>query len=155
MNFPVYPVDASEDRMLFRFYSEGPKGIIEKRVQFEKYPWKTWYNLILGDVDDKGQLKFEVSGNEDMKVIMATVAYIIDKFLSKYPDRVVILQGTDTRRILLYGRIIREHMLDFFPGYTFHGLIDASTLLHPILLHPKDPNIAFCEMFTVQKTFNK
>ena len=39
----------------FEFYSEGPKGIIKKVVEFQKTMQEDVYNLAFGDYDEKAK----------------------------------------------------------------------------------------------------
>ena len=51
MRLKTYPLEANESLMTFEFTSEGPKGFIRKRVQFQRMNRKNMYNLAFGDVN--------------------------------------------------------------------------------------------------------
>ena len=45
MNKETYQLEAFESLLTFEFISEGPKGSIKKRVQYQKTKWRNIYNL--------------------------------------------------------------------------------------------------------------
>ena len=74
-----YEVDISQTLMTFDFTSEGPKGFIKKRVQYQITKEENLYNLAFGDlnletdeIDDKA-----ISDNKDSRKVLSTVGATI------------------------------------------------------------------------------
>jgi len=88
---------------IFDFFSIGPRGIILKRIVFIPTTNARVYNLSLGDVTLDGEMSsYSVSDNGDRNKILATVAYAVDIYLEKYPDRYVFFTGSTDGRTRLY-----------------------------------------------------
>lgn len=50
MRYETYELEVTESLMTFEFFSEGPKGMIKKRVLYQRIEG-TFYNLAFGDVN--------------------------------------------------------------------------------------------------------
>jgi hypothetical protein len=62
--------------MTFKFISEGPKGRIDKEIQYAETLIKNVYNLAFGDKNEiNGEIDDKIiSNNKDAQKILATVA---------------------------------------------------------------------------------
>ena len=85
MRYPIYPMKAEKTFMSFEFFSERPKGLIKKRIQFQITHREDLFNLAFGDIDDETN-DFDdkaVSNNGDSEKVLATVAAAVFAFLNK------------------------------------------------------------------------
>ena len=96
-----YDLEIDETSMVFEFISEGPKGLIRKRVQYLLVQNENVYNLALGDVDpETGDFDDKViSDNSDSKKVLATVASTVYTFTEKYPAAIVYAEGSNAARL--------------------------------------------------------
>jgi hypothetical protein len=106
MEWERYEVSGRSNGLIYKFYSEGPKGRILKRVEFQPVPelGRHVYNVAFGDynattdrIDDK-----TVSGNGDREVILHTVADAIIEFMDRKPLAIILIKGSSGSRIRLY-----------------------------------------------------
>ena len=125
MRLKTYPLEANESLMTFEFTSEGPKGFIRKRVQFQRMNRKNMYNLAFGDVnivtddfDDK-----VVTDNNDSETVLATVAATVYIFTDKYPSATVYAKGSTLARTRLYRIGISNNLGEISKRFMIHGLL--------------------------------
>ncbi|GGC01881.1 DUF6934 family protein [Dyadobacter sediminis] len=118
MKIEKYSIKTDNDSTIFQFTSIGPKGSIEKLIQFQKI-YDGVYNLAFGDKNqDTGNLDDQViSDNGDSEKVLATVVSALYKFFDAYPDSVVYAVGSSTSRTRLYrmgiSKFFREVTEDF------------------------------------------
>jgi hypothetical protein len=97
----------------FRFFSEGPKGKIEKMVYYTKTRRENIYNLGFGDynesIDDFDDRV--VTNNGDSQKVLATVASSLFTFTDRYPDAAIIASGSTLARTRLYRMGITNNLL--------------------------------------------
>jgi hypothetical protein len=77
MRDETYTIRAKSSAMTFEFISEGPNGMIKKRVQYHKiYEDAGLYHLAFGDISLKKRKIDDkvVSNNADRDKVLATVA---------------------------------------------------------------------------------
>src|SRR5580698_8798047 len=100
MKYEVYAgIKVADDFTIFDFISTGRNGAIKKRIAFTETEWESIYNLAFGDVDDAGEINdFSVSNNGDRNKVLATVAFIVDAYTTKHPDRWIIFRGSTAER---------------------------------------------------------
>ncbi len=81
MNLDSYPVISSEDLLTHTFISEGPKGQILKRIEFQCCD-QNQFNLAFGNWKNANQTLDDIarSNNNDRDKILATVAKAIMLF---------------------------------------------------------------------------
>lgn len=104
MRLESYEIKAKDSLMTFEFISEGPKGAIKKRVQFQKTSRINLYNLAFGDVNDETD-DFDdtvISDNNDAVKVLNTVANTVKIFLNNYPMAKVYAKGSNVARTRLY-----------------------------------------------------
>ena len=99
-----YVLHFDGDYKRFKFISEGPKGSILKRIQYEKTHITGVYNLGFGDVnvltneiDD-----LVITNNGDSQKVLATVARTLYLFTDHYLDVFIYAKGSTLARTRLY-----------------------------------------------------
>ena len=75
-----YATVSNTDRTLFHFDSIGAKGAIPKVVEFYQLRENLW-NLAFGDKQESGFDDEIISNNQDVRMVMQTVANIAYNFL--------------------------------------------------------------------------
>lgn len=103
MTLDRYPILFEEGHTMYKFYSEGPRGLILKIVSFTVVG-RDIYNLGFGDVDDEGgQMNDTVrSNNGDRNKILVTVAMTVIDFMERQPGAHIFVEGSTTARTRLY-----------------------------------------------------
>ncbi len=108
-----YEVHFELEAKKFRFFSEGPKGKIEKMVYYTKTRRENIYNLGFGDykesIDDFDDLV--ITNNGDSQKVLATVAGSLFTFTDRYPDAAGIAAGSTLARTRLYRMGITNNLL--------------------------------------------
>lgn len=104
MKYPVYKeLKITDDYSIFEFVSFGAAGKIPKRIEFIPTESPDFFNLAFGDIDERGEIDdYSISNNGDRNKILATVAYTVEIYLNKYPDRWVYFRGSTEERTRLY-----------------------------------------------------
>ena len=104
MKYGVYPqLKVAHDYSTFEFVSMGKKGDILKGIAFTEIESPYVYNLAFGDIDENGEIDDRsISDNGDRNKVLATVAFAVDIYLSKYPQRWVQFKGSTHERTRLY-----------------------------------------------------
>lgn len=71
----------------FEFYSEGPKGIIKKVVEFQPTMQDGVYNLAFGDYNEEAKAINDkvVTNNGDSIKVLTTVASTVYAFIESIP----------------------------------------------------------------------
>ncbi len=107
MQFATYPLTPSPHQAAYRFVSRGPRGAIEKLIQFSLINQRgplPMYNLAFGDAgtasDELNDLA--VSDNGDAEQVLATVVAATQLFLADHPDALVYAEGSTPARTRLY-----------------------------------------------------
>jgi hypothetical protein len=107
----------------FRFTSTGAKGDIEKIVEYTMMQKNRW-NLAFGDVTDKDWTDNIISDNNDMRIVLQTVANTVHLFFEQYPDNEVYIEPLGDQRKLLYNRIFQQKWAEIEPLFSVKGMID-------------------------------
>src|SRR5580700_11390195 len=96
MNHDKYDtVLVSPETLEFKFTSIGPKGRIEKVVQFGQTENPDIFNLVLGNLLEHGVIDDNtINDNKDSEAILATVEASIYEFTKQYPDKQVFYKGS-------------------------------------------------------------
>jgi hypothetical protein len=130
MDEPIYPLNKSNDSVIFHFESIGPNGIFLKEVKFdpvEDIPY--YYQLALYDIDkDNNRSVLSESRNQDMNKIMATVIKCILIFLENNPNANVVFTGSTAIRTRLYKIIINKLFDSIKDRFDIHGFSDIHGL---------------------------
>lgn len=88
MKLDRYELKSDDPLTTFEFLSEGPKGKIEKIIQFSLVLEDNLYNLAFGDKNQvTGQIDDKVvTDNGDSEKVLATVVAAVDAFCDRFPD---------------------------------------------------------------------
>jgi hypothetical protein len=107
----------------FEFYSEGPKGVIKKVVEYQKTIQDGVYNLAFGDYNDdaKGIDDLSVTNNGDSLKVLATVASTVYAFTEKHPNAWIIATGSTLARTRLYRMGITNNFAEISEDFTIFG----------------------------------
>lgn len=108
MKYEIYnEIKVTDDYSIFDFVSVGRNGNIPKRIEFMPTEIPSFYNLAFGDIDENGEIDdYSISDNGDRNKILATVAYAVDIYVTRYPDRWVYFRGSTLERTRLYRMAI-------------------------------------------------
>jgi hypothetical protein len=108
MKYEVYDeLRTTDDYSIFEFESIGLNGNIPKRIEFTPTMVSGVYNLAFGDIDENDEIDdYNISNNGDRNKILATIAFAVDIYLNKYPDRWVYFRGSTQERTRLYRMAI-------------------------------------------------
>lgn len=88
---------------IFEFFSIGSKGLIPKRIAFIPTEYPDIYNLVFGDIDVNDEIDdFSISDNGDRNKVLSTVAYAVEIYLNKHPNRYIFFTGSTKERTRLY-----------------------------------------------------
>lgn len=112
----------------YEFFSEGPKGSIQKIVQFQLIDEdRRVFNLAFGDWDeDKGTIDDSTkSNNGDRQKILATVAHTVLDFMNKQSKAIVLAQGSTASRTRLYQMGIGAFYDEIDKYFYIEGYIDG------------------------------
>jgi hypothetical protein len=111
MKLDRYELKSDDQLTTFDFLSEGPKGKIEKIVQFTLIYQENLYNLAFGDrnystgqIDDK-----VVTDNGDSEKVLASVVAAIYSFCEKTPEALIYATGSTAARTRLYRMGINKY----------------------------------------------
>jgi hypothetical protein len=126
MKYEVYAgIKVADDFTVFDFISTGRNGAIKKRIAFTETEWEDIYNLAFGDVDDDGEINdFSVSNNGDRNKVLATVAFIVDAYTTKHPDRWIIFRGSTAERTRLYRIAVGLHLEELSAKFEIYAFVD-------------------------------
>lgn len=105
MNLDKYQLNADEPRTTFEFISEGPKGKIQKIIQFTIVDQNNYvYNLAFGDKDYlTGEIDDKiVTDNGDSEKVLATVVAAVYAFCNFFPNALIYAAGSTSARTRLY-----------------------------------------------------
>lgn len=125
MTIDKYPLEAEGSLTLFEFVSEGPNGLIPKRIQFQETNQPDVYNLAFGDknaatgeIDD-----LVISNNGDTDKVLATVVGALYAFFDKHPDVFVYATGSTKARTRLYRMGITRFYEEMRQDFELYGEI--------------------------------
>ena len=126
MNLERYEFKYSPDQLEYKFYSEGPKGRIEKVVRFQPFITNvgTFMNLGFGDWDESTQSMNDkvTSDNKDIDKILATLAHIVLDFITRFPDAEVLASGGTPSRNRLYRMGINRQYAAISRSFEIFGV---------------------------------
>lgn len=109
----------------YEFDSINDEKVVNKAVTFTQTPVKDIYNLALLDIlADGKESDIVVSDNQDLPTVLATVIKIIEKFLNKFPEKIVTFKGSDDRRTRLYRIVISKEIDKIKERFMVLGLLE-------------------------------
>lgn len=128
MKLPKYQLKATDKLSSYEFVSEGPKGLIIKRIQFTLINTDEVYNLAFGDKDPvSGEIDdLAISNNGDSEKILATVIGAVYAFCDKNPDAWILATGSSSSRTRLYQIGIAKYYQDIAEEFEIYGLIEEN-----------------------------
>ena len=123
MNKPRYQYRTENHFEYFEFYSEGPKGIIKKVVEYQETNNKNVFNLAFGDYEEeaKGIDDLSVTNNGDSLKVLATVASTVYSFIDKHPNAMIIATGSTSARTRLYRMGITNNLEEISEDFAIFG----------------------------------
>ena len=123
MKLDRYELKSDDQLTIFGFLSEGPKGKIEKFIQFSLVNQNGLYNLafgdkdpLTGDIDDR-----VVTDNGDSEKVLATVVAAIYAFCDKFPQAWIYATGSTAARTRLYRMGINKFYDIAEPDFEIFG----------------------------------
>lgn len=124
-----YQYKAEDHFEYFEFYSEGPKGIIKKVVEYQKTRDEFVYNLAFGDFDEvaKGIDDLSITNNGDSLKVLATVASTVYAFTDKHPNAKIIATGSTSVRTRLYRMGITNNLDEISQDFAIFGFTKNET----------------------------
>ncbi len=111
MKLDRYELKSDDQLTTFVFLSEGPKGKIEKLIQFTLVNQNNFYNLAFGDRDlSTGEIDDTiVTDNGDSEKVLATVVAAVYAFCDKFPQAWVYATGSTEAQTRLYRMGINKY----------------------------------------------
>ncbi len=111
MKLDRYEIRSDESKTTYEFLSEGPKGKIEKIIQFSLVNDEDMYNLAFGDKDSEtGEINDRtITDNGDSEKVLATVISALYTFCDKFPDAWIYATGSTAARTRLYRMGITKY----------------------------------------------
>ncbi|MDR3697741.1 DUF6934 family protein [Mucilaginibacter sp.] len=111
MKLNRYELKSDEYLTTFDFLSEGPKGKIEKIIQFSIVNQDNVFNLAFGDknaitgeIDDR-----IVTDNGDSEKVLATVVAAVYAFCDRFPEAWIYATGSTSASTRLYRMGINKY----------------------------------------------
>lgn len=104
MKLDRYELKSDELLTTFEFLSEGPKGKIDKLIQFSLVNQNRLYNLAFGDKDPfTGDINDRaITDNGDSEKVLATVVAAVYAFCDRFPDAWIYATGSTASRTSFY-----------------------------------------------------
>lgn len=122
MEKPTYHIESSLDAEWHFFKSISQQKIIEKAVVFNQVDKENGiYELIFGDLEDGLVNVKNVSDNQDMHLILATVVKTIYLFFERNPQKTVSFMGSSDSRNRLYRAIISKFAISVSSNFEVFG----------------------------------
>lgn len=123
MKLPKYQLTSGEELLSYEFISDGPKGLIRKRIQFTLINRDDVYNLAFGDKDTATNEMDDmaISNNGDGEKVLATVISAVYAFYDKHPGAWVFAAGTTSARTRLYRMGITKYYSEIKNDFEVYG----------------------------------
>lgn len=105
-----YAIDSTELFTQYEFCSQGPKGVIEKGIRFDKIS-DNFYNLSFGDIMPGTDIFSDAiaSNNEDAEKVLSTVAQAVMAFTNEHYQAMIHAEGSTPARTRLYRICINKY----------------------------------------------
>ncbi len=106
----------------YDFKSVSDEKTVSKIVRFTETSLPALFNLALSDLmDDGAESDMNVTNNNSMRTVLATVIRIVDNFFTKFPGVAVTFRGSDERRTRLYRIVIDRELVSIQQRYQVFG----------------------------------
>lgn len=133
MKLDRYELKADEPLTTFEFLSEGPKGKIQKIIQFSLVNQiENVYNLAFGDknhftgeIDDR-----IITDNGDSEKVLATVVAAVYAFCEYFPGAWIYATGSTAARTRLYKMGINKYFDIVKADFEIYGEIQSEWELY-------------------------
>lgn len=104
MKLDKYQLKAGQELLSYEFISEGPNGLIRKRIQFTLVNRDHVFNLAFGDKDPVSVEinDLVISNNGDSEKVLATVIAAVYAFCDRHPGAWIYASGSTRARTRLY-----------------------------------------------------
>lgn len=121
-------LETTDKQFICTFKSDGPKGIIKKRVSFSKLN-DICYNLGFEDQKPDGSYSdVAESGNDDAEKIFFTIANAVMEFTDHNHLMRIYIEGVDEKRTRLYRICINKHRKIINQHFILYGLLQSFAL---------------------------
>lgn len=129
MRYPKYEYTAREDLHLYEFTSVGPKGNVNKIVEYTRTNVEDVYNLAFGDFDENiGGIDDQVvTNNGDSLRVLSTVASTVYAFTGKFPHAWIFATGSTDVRTRLYRMGITNNLVEIKADFEVYGMLKDET----------------------------
>ncbi len=126
MKVEKYQLKSESNFTTFEFISEGPKGLIRKKIQFQWTSTPNLYNLAFGDTDpETGEIDdLVVSNNYDSEKVLATVVAAVYAFFDKHPKAYIYATGSSDARTRLYRIGITKFNEQMIEDFYLYGQVE-------------------------------
>lgn len=133
MNYEYYAdFTFSDDLSEFKFISIGKNGQARKGVIFMPMGDSDVYNLAFGDLKENGEIDdFAISNNGDRNKILGTIAWIVELYTNRYPDRIIRFTGSTSARTRLYRMAISVNLEKLSEKYEIYMKLDDKPVPQP------------------------
>jgi hypothetical protein len=133
MRDETYQLKANASITTFEFISEGPRGNIKKRIEYQEMKQNTgfkFYNLAFGDINEETNKIDDtvVSDNGDTQKVLETVASSVFHFIEKYPNAIIRIKGSSLGRTRLYRMNISNNFEEIRALFYIIGLSENGHL---------------------------
>lgn len=112
MKLDRYEFKSGDKFLTYEFLSEGPKGKIQKLIQFSLVNQNTlFFNLAFGDKNSEtGEIDdMVITDNGDSEKVLATVVAAIYAFCDNFPKAWIYATGSTAARTRLYSIGINKY----------------------------------------------
>lgn len=125
MSVERYALKSESSQVVFRFVSKGPKGDIQKLIDFQEIDEPNMYNLAFGDENpETGAIDdLAVSNNGDSDKVLGTVVWALYRFFDNFPDALVYATGSTEARTRLYRMGITRYYNQMTKDFYLFGLV--------------------------------
>ena len=106
--------------------SVGPKGSIQKVIQYQETELPGVFNLAFGDLDVENNTVDDtvISNNGDMEMVLSTVVKSLYQFYEHHPDAIVYASGSSHTRNRLYRMGISKYYEEITNDFYVLGQVD-------------------------------
>lgn len=126
MKLDRYEFKSGDKLLAYEFLSEGPKGKIQKLIQFSLVNHnKQFFNLAFGDKNpETGEIDdMIITDNGDSEKVLATVVAAVYTFCDKFPQSWIYATGSTEARTRLYKMGINKYLEIVQEDFEIFGLI--------------------------------
>jgi hypothetical protein len=114
----------SSEKLEFKFTSIGPKGKIEKVVQFGQTDNPEIFNLVMGNVLEHGAIDDKTTNdNKDSLKILGTIKASIYEFTAHYPDKLIFYKGSTIERTRYYRMALTHQFNKISNDFEIFGVL--------------------------------